>query len=1184
MYLKRIDIHGFKSFSDPVSIEFTDGITCIVGPNGSGKSNISDAIRWVLGEQSPKMLRGGKMEEVIFAGTASRRMRSMAEVVLTINNVNNILPIDYDEVSIMRRMYRSGESEYAINGNPCRLRDIRELIMDTGIGVDGYSLIGQGKISEIVGNKAESRREIFEEAAGVVMYRTRKAEAERKLDSANSNLDRVNDIICEIEGRIDGLREDSRKAREYLTLREEYKGLEINIILHSIDSIQLKNEYAKDDILESGMAIESARSGKVDIEDEISALETKRNSLDREIGENTDALLKLIDELNALQRTGDVNSERLAGIARDRLRLTEEIQGLDNKLKADEVNLKSMRERLAETEAERVEADKKLLDESENFAVLNGDLAKLIKSSDDEKNRLFELHKSVSDFEAEKKSLLSLLGSLEKRHLAIGAEDEAQRGRADEINYRLTGIHEELKINGEKLSSKKESRQELISKHNNLLAAEKSNRARKEELSLTLSKNKARKKAIEEMEANYEGFNYPVKFIMHAGLKGIVGVVSDLLRVPSGYELAIETALGASLQNVVCRTAADARKAIEMLKNNKAGRLTFLPMDTIHGVVREANSSKYKGFIGSAVDCVDFDNEYYDIVKYLLGNVLVFDNLKNALDCSKSNGLSGGFKLVTLEGEIINTAGAITGGVYKNKSANIFERKSEILKLENIIDSDEKEFEDILHVLENSGKLTENLTADISAISEEIKELEFEEINIKNKAAFVEKEQSDILNFNEKMIRESRSIDEQKDNAGAHIEEIDAEIKKIKERIVKSEASIENSAALLVERKEQIDKMSETITSFRIVLNTKENEAARLNEIIESLEASMLDNRAVADSKRQEIATLDSEKEKINNLSLGGGRSTEEIEIEKSVSERYIAELKDEREKVALRLNEANSEKEMLEKQLTSAQDLKYQSEIKQAKYEVQIENYKNRLWDEYEIPYAQALTMKDDRFAINKSVKESRILRKRIKDLGDVNIGAIAEYTEVSERYDFLTGQRDDILSAMNNLREIIQNMEKTIRSKFKASFDEIAHNFEDVFKELFGGGIAELRLDNEDDPLQSGVDIVAQPPGKKLQNINLMSGGEKTMTAIALMFAVLKAKPTPFCILDEVEAALDDNNISRFANYLKNFKDIQFAIVTHQKATMEFADVLYGVTMPEQGISKVISLKLGERFAALS
>ncbi len=324
-------------------------------------------------------------------------------------------------------------------------------------------------------------------------------------------------------------------------------------------------------------------------------------------------------------------------------------------------------------------------------------------------------------------------------------------------------------------------------------------------------------------------------------------------------------------------------------------------------------------------------------------------------------------------------------------------------------------------------------------------------------------------------------------------------------------------------------------------------------------------------------------KERIDNLSLGGDRSTEEIEIEKSASERYIAELKAEREKIATRLNEANAEKELLEKQLAASQDLKYQSEIKQAKYEVQIENYKNRLWDEYEIPYAQALTMKDDRFAINKSVKESRILRKRIRDLGDVNIGAIAEYAEVSERYDFLTGQREDILSAMNNLRDIIQNMEKTIRSKFKSSFDEIAHNFEDVFKELFGGGIAELRLDNEDDPLQSGVDIVAQPPGKKLQNINLMSGGEKTMTAIALMFAVLKAKPTPFCILDEVEAALDDNNISRFANYLKNFKDIQFAIVTHQKATMEFADVLYGVTMPEQGISKVISLKLGERFAAL-
>lgn len=370
------------------------------------------------------------------------------------------------------------------------------------------------------------------------------------------------------EGRIDGLREDSRKAEEYLELREEYKGLEINIILHSIDSIQLKNEYAKDDILESGMAIESARSGKADIEDEITGLEEKRNSLDREIGENTDGLLKLIDELNALQRTGDVNSERLAGIERDRLRLTEEIQALEDKLKADEGNLKSVREGLAETEAERIRADKKLLVESENFAVLSGDLAKIIKSSDDEKNRLFELHKNVSDFEAEKKSLLSLLDSLEKRHLDIGAEDEAQRGKVDEIKCRLAGIQDELKSAGEKLISKKETRRKLMSRHNDIQRAEKENQARKEELSLTLSKNKARKKAIEEMEANYDGFNYPVKFIMRTGLKGVVGVVSDLVRVPSGYELAIETALGASLQNVVCRTAADARKAIEILKSN----------------------------------------------------------------------------------------------------------------------------------------------------------------------------------------------------------------------------------------------------------------------------------------------------------------------------------------------------------------------------------------------------------------------------------------------------------------------------------------------------------------------------------------------------------------------------------------------------------------------------------------
>ncbi len=1184
MYLRRIDIHGFKSFSDPVSIEFTDGITCIVGPNGSGKSNISDAIRWVLGEQSPKMLRGGKMEEVIFAGTANRRMRGMAEVILTLDNVNKILPLDYDEVSIMRRMYRSGESEYAINGNPCRLRDIRELIMDTGIGVDGYSLIGQGKIAEIVSNKAESRREIFEEAAGVVMYRTRKAEAERKLASAGANLERVNDIIGEIEGRIDGLREDSKKAKEYLALKEEYKDLEINIILHGIDSLQLKNEYAKDDIMEAAMAIDSARLGKNEIESEIAELEKKRSRLDREIGENTDIFLKLIDELNAVKRTGDVNIERLAGIARDKSRLADDIEKLESGIKSNQESLEELHEKLSRAEEGKKSAEQALLAESGNLAVLNGDMAAILKKSDGAKSQLFELHKKISDLESEKKSLLNMLESLEKRSVDLSLEDETRRSRDDEIRYQLAAIENEHAENRRKFDSRQQSLNEMMCKYNDLVAAEKENKISKDEIGIALEKNKARKKVIEEMEANYEGFNYPVKFIMKTGIKGVVGVVADLLNVPAGYELAIETALGASLQNVVCKTAGDARKGIEILKANKAGRITFLPMDSVRGVLKSDMKNNHRGFIGAAIDCIDFDDCYYDIMKYLLGNVLVFDNLKNAIECAKSERTGGAYKFVTLEGEIISTGGSITGGAYKNKSANIFERKAEISKLEEIINEDEKRFSAIMDSLANSEKLIAGMSGEISALRDELKELEFEELNINSRAELIRQEQEGILGFCERAEREEKSIAEQNAGINERIKIIDADVESLKHDITNTEEFAERNEALYDERKKQADEMSERITSLRINLNDKENEKIRLSDTISGAVSGIEESTSLIVSKREELAALDGERERIENISLGDGRSMEDIEIERNASERYIKELKEDREKTALRLAEASAEKERLENELAAGQDLKYQSEIKQAKYEVQIDNYKNRLWDEYEIPYAQALSMKDDRFAVNESVRQSRILRKRIKDLGDVNVGAISEYDEVSTRYEFLTTQREDILSAMDNLNDIIRNMEKTIRTKFKTSFDEIAHNFETVFQELFGGGIAELRLDNEDDPLQSGVDIVAQPPGKKLQNINLMSGGEKTMTAIALMFAVLKAKPTPFCILDEVEAALDENNISRFANYLKNFKDIQFAIVTHQKATMEYADVLYGVTMPEQGISKVISLKMADRPAGVN
>ena len=1178
MYFKKIEMHGFKSFAEPVVIEFNQGITCIVGPNGSGKSNISDAIRWVLGEQSPKMLRGGKMEEVIFSGTDSRKSRGMAEVTLVIDNENGNLPIDYKEVAITRRMFRSGESEYRINGNQCRLRDIRDLIMDTGIGVDGYSIIGQGKISEILSNKTESRREIFEEAAGIVTYRTKKAESERKLASTGANMERVSDIIGELEGRIDGLREDSIKAKEYLELKDRYKELEINITLKNIENLELKNEYIKDDIAQLQLQMDSVNEKKTRLESELADCAGRTEALEGVAAETQEKLLSVIDELNAAVNRKQVDRERLAAIDENTQRLRKEIEHLLEKKEKEQESGREYSQKRTEFERKLEEQRSALREKAAQYDEASDELAALLEQIDRYRTDIFEFSAAVNSGEAEINSLERLRETLDKRQEQLLQEKDSGNDSSKEALDRLNRLRNEKMQTAEELDELKERAAAQKDRASADRERERSLSRNVEELRISLGQLSARMKTIQEMESNYEGYNYAVKHIMKSGLAGIDGVVAELITVPRGYETAIETALGAALQNIVCADDNSAKAAIQSLKANRAGRMTFLPLTSVKGkAYRDRRLESEPGFIGFGPDCLQYDSRYQGIIDYLLGRVVLVDDMDNALRLSK---LVSEFRFVTLDGEVINARGAITGGRYRNKTANILDRKAEIDSLRQEIAAGKtkrEKYETELAQLRESMNEAAGILSDLEI---QTRKKEQQLMGMENEIKLSESLLKNMRTSSDKLSRELENISAEKENSRAMIEKIRESIEQNNAAITAAEQEAALQQTAYEERREAFEKINEEITAARIAVNSCENEKEHLDSMVSRIDAAAEELRRDISSRERQLEEMKAEKERLTSGSFDTGSIIEAREAEKQRLEDCLSEVSAEKSEISARASELTREKDEAGDKLGSVQNQKYELEIRNAKNETQLDTYKNRLWEDFGVSYIQAMEFKSDEFVMSQAVKENRQIKNRISELGEVNVGAIEEYKTVKERYDFLTGQRADIQEAMDALNKIIDDMDKTIKVKFKESFDRIVINFEEKFRELFGGGHAELRLSDENDPLGSDIDIVAQPPGKRLQNINLLSGGEKTLTAIALMFAVLKAKPTPFCILDEVEAALDDANIDRFIDCLRKFEGIQFTLVTHQKATMEHADVLYGVTMPEKGVSKVLSLSLEDDF----
>jgi len=1178
MYFKKLEMHGFKSFAEPTTVEFDRGITCVVGPNGSGKSNICDAIRWVLGEQSSKTLRGDKMEDVIFAGTASRKSRGMAEVTLTIDNSDGDLDIDYNEVAITRRMYRSGESEYLINNNQCRMKDIRELIMDTGIGVEGYSLIGQGKISDIISNKTESIREILEETAGIVSYRSKKAEAERKLDSSAANMERVNDIVSEIESRIGGLKEDSEKAKEFIELRDRHKELEINITLKNIDNIEEKNKSIKNDIDELEGQITSAKTRRGDISTRIASDSTRRTELDELAEKARERQSTVTEAINELVNRGQVRTERMSAITRDSERLREEILGLEENIRREKEGSRELFESKSGLDEKMQKLQAELSEKNERFASGSQSLTEKGREIDDRKSRMFDIQNTISSKKAELNSMNNLSETLDRRREAVLAE----KNKGDETSSGSRESLEEAKKSRDGIKSELEaarSEKERIRQEHGLCRQQETEMSRKlEDLKIRIGQIYSRKNTIEEMEANYEGYNAAVKHIMKEDRRGIDGVIADLIRVPSGFETAMETAFGGKLQNIVCGTADDAKAAIEELKSKKAGRATFLPLDSIRP--REAKKATFlstmTGFKGYGADCIQFDEKYRPAIENLIGNVIVVDSMDNAV--SMAARADKGWKYVTLEGEIINVGGSITGGRYRNETANILERKAEISSLDSELNEAGKEKEnDEKKLKELREKIEDALTA-VAEKDRQINGLEKEMFSRENEIAMAEASLSDYASNNERWERELSSIADEQKNAGEATSKLSHEIEELNSGVSEIERRLAEETEVYNEQKDKLDAVSHEITEARIAAGSCESEkskvdalAARVSEAIERFSAGVADRSA-------EMERLEKEK---NSITANIDDSESELEARKTAKSEIdgmLAGYNEEKEKLLTRLDESGTAREELDETITALQNQKYELEIREARQDTQLENAKSKLWDEFEVSYVQALDMRNSEFVMSSAVRENREIKKRIKELGEVNVGAISEYEAVSERYEFLISQRQDIEKSRDELKKIISDMDRIIRSRFKESFDQVVENFESVFRDFYGGGHARISLADENDPFGSEIEIIAQPPGKQLKHINLLSGGEKTMTAIALMFAVLKTKPTPYCILDEIEAALDDRNLEIFGKYLKNFEGVQFTLITHQKETMEHADVMYGITMPESGVSKVYSLQMGE------
>jgi len=1177
MYLKSIEVQGFKSFANKILFEFHNGITGIVGPNGSGKSNVADAVRWVLGEQSAKQLRGAKMEDVIFSGTQNRKPLGFAYVALTIDNSDHQLAIDYQTVTISRRVYRSGESEYQINGNSCRLKDVNELFYDTGIGKEGYSIIGQGQIERILNGKPEERRELFDEAAGIVKFKRRKSEALRKLEAEKQNLTRVQDILSELEKQVGPLEKQAETAKEYLRLKEELKIQDINVFL--LESESLKKQIAEleekchtveGDLKDSREKQELVRAEYEKIEAEQKANQEESENLKNIISDTQIKIEKTENEIRLLQE--QIHSTRIQD-ENTALRMEQ----IEQELKEHYIEKKRHTQEKADIDTLLSEAKKQQNQAEVELLELSEQIQELLKNAENDRNHIIQLLNDKANVKTKVQRYETMLEQIQLRKAELSGKvlqfksNEAMQDemialhteKLNSVNQTIASLEEENKCFNHQISEL-DYQNATLEKNQN-------------DLQQQFHREHSRLESLKNITERYDGYGNSIRKIMEqkSSQKGIIGVVADIIKVEKRYETAIETALGGSIQNIVTDTENTAKELIEYLKRNQFGRATFLPLDGIGNRNIFPNEKVFSepGVIGLASDLVEVEKLYEGMAKNLLGRIVVVDQIDHALALARKFQYT--LRIVTLEGELLNTGGSMTGGAFKN-SSNLLSRRREIEELQEKIIVISHNWEEIKQLLKEghtkSNKNRERLEQNKHLLQENYIIQNTEKISLKR----AQDEKASKVAEYQSFIRENKEIEQQ-------VSEIRQSLKELNEQLNWHEQ--ENTRL-----EEEIQHFTEQIEGVR----KEEGEKKHSTEILRMEYSSGLQKAAFASENLEridkEIKKLEEEK---NSLSGHKERAAQEIQdrerqivkirqiIEESGNQvqkkkKSLESLNTARETLAEKQKSGLKVRDELAERILALDKENFRLTSQKEKLEENLMNSVNYMWNEYELTQTEAAGFfRKTQTGLSEMKRQIAALKTQIRNLGSVNVNAIEDFKEVSERYTFLKTQHNDLIEAEQTLLKIIEELDTGMRTQFMEKFEEIRTEFDKVFKELFGGGKGTLELVEQEDILEAGIRIISQPPGKKLQNMMQLSGGEKALTAIALLFAIQNLKPSPFCLLDEIEAALDDSNVGRYANYLhKLTKYTQFIVITHRRGTMAAADRLYGITMQEKGVSTLVSV----------
>lgn len=1178
MLLKQLDIVGFKSFANRVSIDFVPGVTAVVGPNGSGKSNISDAVRWVLGEQSAKSLRGGKMEDIIFGGSDAKKPLNVAEVTLTLDNEDQYLPLDYAEISVTRRVYRSGDSEYLINKQPCRLKDIVDLFLDSGLGREAYSVIGQGKIDEILNSKSEEKRKIFEEAAGVLKYKTRKLKAERKLGETMDNLARVDDILYELEAQVEPLKIQASIARDYLEKKEELEQIEGALIVYEIEDYHKR--WAKlSETVKSLQDKELQLSTAISEED--ADIEKKRSeiqALDDSINEWQETLLTTSEELEKLEGQKEVLKERKKNANQNRDLLKQRIADFKEKINLNDGEIEAKKAAYDEAEEGLSKTKKQLEIESNKYVSIERDAETELEQL---KSEYIEVLNKQAAVRNEIRYLKEQRGQLEAKNNRLDQDHEKYIAERAEIRKRKTELTNQQKSEKQKLEEFRNTYVQLQKKLQDETEAVRIKEGSLKQTQQDVQQKRSRKEMLEAMQEDYSGFFQGVKEVLKAKLSGIRGAVAELIQVPKEYETAIETTLGGAMQHVVVEREEHARAAIAHLKKAKAGRATFLPLSVLKprmlsaGEIRTVQS--HDAFIGTAAELVKAEERYRNVVGHLLGTVLVAKDLHGANDIAGL--VRHRYRIVTLDGDVVNPGGSMSGGSRKQQKNSLFSRQRELeetTKRLKIKAQQEEQLEQEVNALQETVKMGQ---AGLEQLREQGETLRFEEQKKDGKHREIEIEEKSL---NERLSLYDREKNEFREERGAIDGRLD-ELELSLETVAESEKQLNARIAEVTEMKQEQETSKEftqsAITELKVKVAEQEQQVSYLRDAVDQLRQEKQENERQFHESEEDFWLLESE---MNNHSSGEEKLEERVDTKRKAKDEIIERISRRRQQ-RLDMQHLIEDKERELKEIKRSQkqhaDLLRAEEVKQNRLDVELDNRLNRLQQEYGLSYEAAKerhTLAEDPDQARKQVK---LIKRAIDDLGTVNLGAIDEYDRVSQRYEFLNEQKEDLKQAEQNLSEVIAEMDGEVVKRFERTYTQVREHFRVIFRELFGGGRADLKLSDPEDLLHTGVEVLAQPPGKKLQHLALLSGGERALTAITLLFAILKVRPVPFCVLDEVEAALDDANVDRFAEYMKKFSnETQFVIITHRKGTMEEADVLYGITMQESGISNLVSVRLEE------